>query len=452
MSKDDPSQASGLVSELVLSILQLVIAIFFCAIYYIFYSSFRGEFLIVVKGMWILPLFLTLLVGGAVQAIVMSVASLKAGERRSVVSLRFGSQVIRDLWCFGWALWNIIAGIPVVWVGKTLIMGALGSVPNALIVALSLPFFGVVALLAFSSARFLILRLRGHKAARLMRGTVAIGFAFSVAFGLFVIVAVAWRPQWTEGVERTELFAPGDEPGRGYRIPAMIVLPDDALLAFAESRVEAMSDLLDINIVMRRSLDGGKTWGPLQVVHDEGRHTVHSPTPLYDADTEIVWLPFCIDYATLHIMSSTDEGETWSGPRNLSQEIGLDSDLWCHSGPGNGIQMTNGRLVIPVALDDATVVYSDDHGATWVRGGTIAPSEEPQVFERVDGALCANVRSELGSYRIVACSTDGGATWDPWSYNEDLPAAGTAGPAASGSTIPCCRSASPPPTPTASTA
>ena len=126
-------------------------------------------------------------------------------------------------------------------------------------------------------------------------------------------------------------------------------------------------------------------------------------------------------------MSSADEGETWSVPRNLSQEMGLGSDLWCHSGPGNGIQMTDGRLLFPAALDDATVVYSDDHGDTWVRGGTIAPSEEPQVFERVDGALCANVRSQLGGYRIMACSLDGGVTWEPWRYNEELPAAGTQG-------------------------
>jgi sialidase-1 len=58
-------------------------------------------------------------------------------------------------------------------------------------------------------------------------------------------------------------------------------------------------------------------------------------------------------------------------------------------------------------------------------GEPIGTGGEPQVFERVDGTLCANLRSTRGGYRIQACSSDGGETWEPWSHNEDLPAAGT---------------------------
>lgn len=421
------TQKAGFRGRLILSIVQLVIAVCFCLIFYIFYTSFRGEFLIVVKGMWILPLFLALLVGGAVHSTVVAIVSLKRGRELATIADRIGSRIAGNGWYWAWALWNILVAVPIAWVGKTLIMGALGSVPNGLIVALSLPFFGAVGLLVASGVQFLVRQLRGYKEARLMTGTVEMGLAFFVAFGLFAFVAVTWRPQWAEGVVHTELFTPGDEPGRGYRIPAMVVLPGDVVLAFAESRIDAMSDLLDIHIVMRRSLDGGETWGPIQVVVDEGSHTVHSPTPLYDAETATVWLPFCIDYATLYIVNSADMGQTWSAPRNLSEEMGLGDDIWCHAGPGNGIQMSNGRLVIPVALNDATVVYSDDHGRTWLRGGVIAPREEPQVFERADGALCANMRSERGSYRVVSCSHDGGETWEPWRYNTDLPDAGTQG-------------------------
>ena len=81
--------------------------------------------------------------------------------------------------------------------------------------------------------------------------------------------------------------------------------------------------------------------------------------------------------------------------------------------------------MIPTSLGDARVIYSDDHGLTWEMGGPIGKGGEPQVFERVDGALCANLRSTRGGYRIQACSSDGGKTWEPWSYNENLPAAGT---------------------------
>jgi len=404
----------------VLAILQIVIAIFFWAIFYIFYTSFRGEFLIVARAMWILPLFLMLLTASALYTTV-SIISERARQYSASLSKRTS-----DAWNIGWAAWNIIVGVPIAWVGKILVMGALGSVPNALIVLLALPFAIVIALLAASGLRFLIQRLGGQRDARLLPGTIAMGFSFLAAFGLFAIVAATWHPQWAEGVEHHVLFAPGDQPGRAYRIPAMIVLPGDTLLAFAESRVEAMSDLLDIDIVMRRSLDGGRTWSPIQIVRDDGKHTVHSPTPVYDSDAKIIWLPFCVDYKTLYIMNSADQGATWSEPRNLSIEIGL-GEVWCHMGPGNGIQMISGRLVIPGTLNDATVIYSDNHGKTWTRGGTIAPAEEPQVFERADGALCANMRSGLNQFRIVSCSHDGGKTWEPWHYNTNLPDADTQG-------------------------
>lgn len=414
-------------TRLIIAILQIILAVFFWAIFFIFFTSFRGEFLIVIKGMWILPLFLVLLTGGAVYTTINAVIALKTGRERETLSDQIGNRLPGDAWYLVWAIWDIVVVIPIAWVGKALILGALGSIPNALIILLSLPFVATIVLLFASGTVALYNQRRGRTKTHLIPGTIEMGFAFLVAFGLFAVVAALWRPQWTKGVEHTELFIPGQEPGRDYRIPSMIVLPDDTVLAFAESRVEAMSDLLDIDIVMRRSLDGGRTWEPIQVVRNEGSHTVHSPTPVYDADTDMVWMPFCLDYKTLFIMSSTDKGVTWSQPRNLSEEIGLGDDVWCHTGPGNGIQMTTGRLVIPGTLDDVTIIYSDDHGEHWKRGGFIAPTEEPQVFERSDGALCANMRSGLNQYRIVSCSQDGGESWETWHYNTHLPDADTQG-------------------------
>ena len=411
--------------DLALSIVQLVFALLFCAIYFIFLTSFGGEFLIVVKGMWILPVFLTLLVGGAITSVILSAMSLCAGVLRGDVSDRFGTPVVKSVWLIGWSVCNILVSIPILFVGKVLALGALGSVPLLLIGLLALPFIGFALMFVVGSAWSLVGLLRGRSSVRLMRGAVLLGFPFLYAFASFGLLSAFWNPQWTEGVQHRELFVPGEEPGRAYRIPAMVVLPGDVLLAFAESRIDAMSDLLDINIVMKRSLDGGQTWSPIQVVEDFGNHTVHSPTPVFDRDSQKVWLPFCIDYEMLYITESSDAGLTWSEPRNLSKELELPPGTWCHNGPGNGIQMSTGRLVIPTTLSEARILYSDDHGTSWKIGEPIGMGSEPQVFERVDGALCANLRSERGGSRIVACSQDGGETWGKWQYNENLPDAGT---------------------------
>jgi sialidase-1 len=411
--------------DLLLSLLQLLFALLFCAIYFVFMTSFQGEFLIIVKGLWILPIFVLFLLGGSIYSIVMAIKSRRAQKFHGVLSDKIRNPSLRRIWLLGWAIWNLIASLPILLVGKVLALGALGSVPNFLIALLILPFIGYAILFFISSVQLFIEMVRNHEDLRLMRGVTLSGFAFLFAFGAFGILSAFWNPQWAKGLEPMPIFTPGEEPGRGYRIPAMIVLPGDIVLAFSESRINAMSDLLDIHIVMKKSLDGGETWSPMQIIEDVGTHTVHSPCPVYDQETQTVWLPYCIDYQTLFITNSTDSGLTWSEPHNLSQELGLPDGTWCHNGPGNGIQTSKGRLVIPTSLDDARVIYSDDHGLTWEIGEPIGPGGEPQVLERVDGTLCANLRSTRGGYRIQACSNNGGETWEPWSYNEDLPAAGT---------------------------
>jgi sialidase-1 len=415
---------SELQNDLGLGILQLVFALLFCAIYYIFITSFGGEFLIVVKGLWTLSIFLILLIGGAIASVILSARSLRAGVIQGNVSDQWGNTAAKS-WLIGWSVFNILVSFPILFLGKVLALGALGSVPIPLIGLLALPFIGYAVMFIFGSVRSLIGLAQHRSGVRLMRGAVLSGFPFLFVFACFALISAFWNPQWTEGVQHMQLFTPGEEPGRDYRIPAMIVLPDDVLLAFAESRVEGMSDLLDINIVMKRSLNGGKTWSPIQVLEDVGKRTVHSPAPVFDQDTQTVWLPFCIDYETLYITESTDAGVTWSEPRNLSNELGLPAGTWCHNGPGNGIQMSTGRLVIPTSQGEARVLYSDDHGASWLLGEAIGRGEEPQVFERANGTLCANLRNQRGEPRIVACSQNGGMTWEPWRFDENLPDAGT---------------------------
>ncbi len=408
-----------------LSVVLLVFALLFVVIYVVFLTSFGGEFLIVIKGLWVLPVFVVLLLANAIASLILSILSLRTGTVRDLPRQDTWPAPGKKAWVIGWSVWNLVAAIPIVLVGKVLALGALGSVPTALIAILLLPFVGTAAIFLVGSTATLVGVVRGGEGTRLPRGAAGAGLAFLFAFGAFGVIAALWVPRWTEGVAHTVLFTPGEQPGRGYRIPAMVVLPGDVLLAFAESRVNAMGDLLDIDLVVKRSVDGGQTWSPLVVLQDQGNHTVHSPCPVYDAQTQAVWLPFCVDYQTLYLTSSTDAGITWSAPRDLSQELGLPADTWCHNGPGNGIQMTSGRLVIPTSVNGSSVIFSDDQGQTWGLGAPIGLGEEPQVYERADGALCGNLRNERGTSRIVACSADGGKTWAEPALEDELPDAGT---------------------------
>jgi sialidase-1 len=411
--------------EIYVGVVQLVLALLLCLVYVVFLTSFGGEFWIVLQAAWILPAFLVLLVGGAVYATLMAARSLRSGRVQGVLSDLIPEGGWRIAWLAGWAVWNCVAAVLTLLVGKVLVLGALGSVPTPLIAILALPFVGYAGFLIVASLKLALDLVRRRRNVRLLRGATAAGLAFLFVFGGFAAVAVSWHPRWTPGAAHQVLFAPGEEAGRGYRIPAMVVLPGDVVLAFAESRVNAMSDLLDINLVMKRSDDGGQAWSPLRTVQDIGRHTVHSPCPVYDRETRTVWLPYCVDYRTLYVMSSADAGLTWSQPRNVSQELSLPAGTYCHNGPGNGIQLSEGRLIVPTSLGDARVLYSDDHGRTWVLGEPIGKGSEPQVFERADGAVCANLRAARGAQRIVACSHDGGQTWGAWSYHPGLLDAGT---------------------------
>ena len=61
-----PMPRKELRQELLVSLLHVILAVLLCVIYVVFLSSFAGEFLIVVKGLWILPVFLVLLVGSSI--------------------------------------------------------------------------------------------------------------------------------------------------------------------------------------------------------------------------------------------------------------------------------------------------------------------------------------------------------------------------------------------------
>lgn len=244
--------------------------------------------------------------------------------------------------------------------------------------------------------------------------------------------------------DMVDVFVSGEGGYHTYRIPALIVTDEGTVLAFCEGRKSGRADSGDIDLLLRRSTDGGRSWGPTQVVWDDGANTCGNPCPVVDRTTGTIWLPMTwnhgqdneseikkntgMDTRRVFVTSSRDDGRTWASPREITDEAKRPEWRWYATGPGVGIQRRQGpwkgRLVIPCdhsvvspAVPDgynSHVIFSDDHGKSWRLGGTISPAvNECQVVELADGTLMINMRNYDRSQktRAIATSTDGGLTW-----------------------------------------
>lgn len=231
---------------------------------------------------------------------------------------------------------------------------------------------------------------------------------------------------------QVDVFHSGKEGYHTYRIPTVIGTPQKTLLAICEGRKTGRGDHGDLDLVLKRSRDGGKTWGPLELIYEEGgeaKITIGNPAPVVDADTGTIWLPFTRDNDDVLVTHSDDDGVTWAKPRLITADVKKPNWSWYATGPVHGIQLTRGehkgRLVIPCdhrvkdkqgdwnQTGRSHIIYSDDHGKTWKLGGiTDWGMNECTVVEQTDGSLMLNMRSYRGhGRRGVATSSDGGATW-----------------------------------------
>ncbi|MFW6125018.1 MAG: sialidase family protein [Pirellulales bacterium] len=243
-----------------------------------------------------------------------------------------------------------------------------------------------------------------------------------------LLVTGAEPPAGNGAPSRTVVHRAGESGYHTYRIPSLVVSPGGALLAFCEARKNSRADHGDIDLVLKRSFDGGATWSEMQIVHDDGGHTIGNPCPVVDRQTGTVWLPFCRDNDRVFVTKSSDDGATWAAPVEITGQVKPARWSWYATGPGVGIETTSGRLVVPCDHRESGdemhshVFYSDDHGRTWQLGGSLPDrTDECQVIERAAGSLLLNMRSYHGrNRRAVATSNDGGQTWSDLRFDAAL--------------------------------
>ncbi|MFA5189577.1 MAG: sialidase family protein, partial [Verrucomicrobiia bacterium] len=271
----------------------------------------------------------------------------------------------------------------------------------------------------------------------------------AAAIGLSILLNPPAAETAAPLLEKQNLF---EARTNGYwtcRIPGIAVTKNNAVLVTTEARPGRGGDYDFNDVLMRRSTDGGKTFGPVVKLVD---HTTYGDGPVNnfvmipDRDSNRVVAVFCHDYARVFTMHSDDDGATWSKPVEITSAFEpFKSDYpWrvCATGPDHGTQLRNGRMIIPIWLSDGSgkefgkgkhrghrpsivaVVYSDDRGTTWKRGGivcrhgdvidgvTVVNPSETVAVELADGRVMFNMRSESKiNRRLVAISPDGASGW-----------------------------------------
>jgi sialidase-1 len=230
-----------------------------------------------------------------------------------------------------------------------------------------------------------------------------------------------------------------------YRIPAIEVAPDGAILAFAEARKNNLLDPgmkdAEIDLVCKRSTDNGRTWSKMEVIEHAGTlWSSANPATVVDRQTNKVWLlyfrckPDCgsdtarpgTDDAQILARSSDDNGKSWSEPIDLTAiSRDMADPQWRVTviGPGGMIQDRKGRLIAAAwryAPFAVFAIYSEDHGRTWQRGEMVPDANEKngnenQVVELSDGQILMDFRRETENWKVgtrgMAESRDGGRTW-----------------------------------------
>lgn len=242
-------------------------------------------------------------------------------------------------------------------------------------------------------------------------------------------------------LDKIDLFHSGQAGYETFRVPGIVVTREGTVLTWCEARRGSRSDWADIDILLCRSTSGGQTWSPPQRIADAGTRTVNNAVAIVERDSPRIHFLYCIDYHHCYYMVSEDDGITFSEPRDITGafEGFRDSYDWhvLATGPGHGIQLRSGRLIVPVWLSTAarehrpsavSVIYSDDRGESWQAGEIVCAHPDPLInpsetvaVQLSDDRVLLNIRSEnLEHLRALSYSDDGATGWSPVTFHEGL--------------------------------
>ena len=220
-----------------------------------------------------------------------------------------------------------------------------------------------------------------------------------------------------------------------YRIPSLVTTTNGTLIAAIDERNNSCGDLKwnrDINIVIRKSFDDGKTWTKIEKIIDYplGK-SASDPSMIVDKKTNEIFLFFnymdldnAKDIYRFMVIKSSDQGENWSEPVEITNNIikkGWEKDFMFITS-GRGIQTKDGTLLhCLVNLNKGTHVFgSKDHGKSWFLIDTpLSPGDESKIVELSNGNWLVNSRVNSNDSRYSHISKDNGQTWATYK-NKDL--------------------------------
>jgi sialidase-1 len=282
-----------------------------------------------------------------------------------------------------------------------------------------------------------------------------------IRFAAAVLLCALASPGFAADAEKIDLFHADTSGYKIYRIPGVVVTKAGTVLAYCEARKSDRGDWGTIDILLRRSTDGGKTWGDAAKVADvpgpkeknpvalaqklANKDDVTYNNPVMIADRSgAIHLLYCLEYMRCFYCRSDDDGKTWSKPTEITASAfdplkkGYDWKVLA-TGPGHGIQLKSGRLVVACWLSTGTgghahrpsivtTITSDDGGKTWKPGEVAIPNtaewinpNESTIAELPDGTVMLNARSESkANRRLVTTSADGATKWSKPAFDDAL--------------------------------